>query len=176
MNCSHRQGRTPLASSHHHQFPCSDIICKHDLTLFIFCLFFRMTKQLRKKLKLKLLYSLIHTTSSPSMGCSSSFPSLISMQSMWVKKKGGGQNLQGLFQLMRFLLDVRLVRFNEGVCPEHIVLYMVHLVGLRFWHWVQRRWLWKVTLINDGNGDVLCACARLCTFSWKWAIYSLKVN
>lgn len=67
------------------------------------------------------------------------------------------KNLQGLFQLMWFLLHVRLVRFNEGVCPEHIVLYMVHLVGLLFWHGVQRRRLWKVTFINDGDGD-FCVC------------------
>lgn len=52
------------------------------------------------------------------------------------------KNLQGLYQLMWFLLHVRLVRFNEGVCPEHIVLYMVHLVGLPFWHRVQ----WEVIM------------------------------
>lgn len=133
---------------------------KHDRNMFFVCLLCSMTMQLRKKLKLKLLHSLIHGIYSPSMCCSSSFPSLISMRSMCVPKKRKKKNLQGLFQLMRFLLDVRLVRFNEGVCPEHIVLYMVHLVGLQFWHWVQRRWLWKVTLINDGNGDVCtCACA-----------------
>lgn len=36
--------------------------------------------------------------------------------------------MHGLFQLAPFLPHVRFVRFNEGVCPEHIVLYMLHLV------------------------------------------------
>ncbi len=77
------------------------------------------------------------------------------------------KNLQGLYQLMWFLLHVRLVRFNEGVCPEHIVLYMVRLVGLPFWHWVLWRWLWKVRIIKNGD-DYLYISA--CVFSTKEAI------
>lgn len=151
---------TATPPHYHHHISCSGTIWE-AWEGYIF--FFSMTMQLKKKkLKLKLLHSLIHAIPSPSVGCSSSSPSLISMQSMCMQKKKEKENLQGLFQLMRFLLHVRLVRFNEGVCPEHIVLYMVHLVGLQFWHWVRRRWLWKVTLINDGNGD---ECPRACALS-----------
>lgn len=61
------------------------------------------------------------------------------------------KTLQGLYQLMWFLLHVRLVRFNEGVCPEHIVLYIVHLAGLLFWHRVQWGWLWKMRFEELGQ-------------------------
>lgn len=68
----------------------------------------------------------MHDIPSACSSCSSSFPHLINIQSSLVQKSAR------LVPINVILLHVRLVRFNEYACPEHIVLYMVRLVGLPF--------------------------------------------